>query len=263
MIEIDHAKCNQDYICSDECAYGFMYEKNEDGYPVISPAMFEKYCIQCGHCIAICPTGAISYSGVKQDRLEKLKKEDRLSHDQAVGFLRSRRSLRTFKKEPVPQALLFNWLDVTRWAPTGSNSQQVNWVLVHDAKKVAHLAGLIVDWLKKSDASPEIVEQWHQGHDIVLRHAPHLLIATLPQNYFWAQTDAATAIAYLELSAHSLGLGTCWAGYFTRAASEYAPLQKVLNLPVDHKVAGAVMVGFPVYRFTKVPQRNKLSIHCL
>ncbi len=43
MIKIDPSKCNKDYICIDECAYGFMYEKDDEGYPVIRPSLFEKY----------------------------------------------------------------------------------------------------------------------------------------------------------------------------------------------------------------------------
>ncbi|MCP4113458.1 MAG: hypothetical protein GY749_49340 [Desulfobacteraceae bacterium] len=175
-------------------------------------------------------------------------------------FIRSRRSFRTFKEEPVSDEIVSKWLDITRWSPTASNSQQLNWILVKDAKQVAHLAGIVIDWLKKNNSYQEITEQWNQGHDIILRHAPHLLIATLPEDYSWAVTDAATAISYLELSAYSLGLGTCWAGYFTRAALEYAPLRERLDIPENHKVAGALMFGYPVYRFKKIPGRNKITI---
>ena len=263
MIKIDYSKCNKDYICMDECAYGFMYEKDGEGYPVINQSLFEKYCIKCWHCIAICPKGAISSPGVKPENLDKHRRRDFLSHDQVEKFIRSRRSFRTFKEESVPDEIISKWLDITRWSPTASNSQQLIWILVKDAKQVAHLASIMIDWLKKKNNYQEIIEQWNQGHDVILRHAPHLLIVTLPEDYSWAMTDAATAISYLELTANSLGLGTCWAGYFTRAALEYAPLRKKLSLPKNHKVAGALMFGYPLYRFNKIPERNKISIQYL
>jgi nitroreductase len=237
-----------------------MYEKNNEGYPVINQSLFEKWCIKCWHCIAICPKGAISYPSVTPENLDNLNRKDLLSHDQVEKFIRSRRSIRTFKKEPVPDEIILKWLDITRWSPTASNSQQLNWILVKDTKKVAHLAGIVIDWLKKKEGYQEIIEQWNQGHDIVLRHAPHLLIVSLPEDYSWAMTDAATAISYLELTACSLGLGTCWAGYFTRAALEYTPLRNVLDLPKNQKVAGALMFGYPVYHFKKIPERNKIAI---
>jgi nitroreductase len=163
----------------------------------------------------------------------------------------------------VPDKVIAKWLDITRWSPTASNSQQLNWIVVKDAEKVAALAGILIDWLKKSNNYPEIIEQWEQGHDILLRHAPHLIFVTLPEDYFWAPTDGATSISYLELTAYSLGLGTCWAGYFTRAALEHTPLQKELYLAEGHRVAGALMFGYPMYRFCTIPVQNKVSMRNL
>jgi nitroreductase len=240
-----------------------MYGKDNEGFPFIKPPLFEKYCIKCWHCIAICPKGAISYLGIKKGDLEQLKSKDFLPYDQAEKFIRSRRSFRTFKKEPVPDDVISKWMDISRWSPTASNSQQLNWILVKQTEKVAHLARIIIDWLKEKNDCLEIIEQWNQGNDILLRHAPHLLIVTLPKDYFWAMTDAATAISYLELTAYSHGLGTCWAGYFTRAASEYAALRMELNLPENHKVAGALMFGYPIYRFSRIPGRKRISIQYL
>jgi nitroreductase/NAD-dependent dihydropyrimidine dehydrogenase PreA subunit len=263
MIKIDNSKCKKDYLCIDECAYGFMFEIDDEGYPAINQSLFDKYCIKCWHCIAICPKGAMSHPGVNPENFDKLRGIDALSHDQAENFIRSRRSFRTFKKESVPDEIISKWLNITRWSPTASNSQQLNWVLVKDARQVARLAGIVIGWLEEKNGYKEIIDQWNQGHDIVLRHAPHLLIVTLPEDYSWAMTDAATAISHLELTASTLGLGTCWAGFFTRASLEYAPLKNKLDIPENHKVAGALMFGYPMYRFKKIPERKKIAIQYL
>lgn len=263
MIQIDPTKCNKDYLCIAECAYGFMFEKDQDGYPHINEALSEKYCIHCWHCVAVCPKGAVSAPGIDPNNLEKTSRKDIPSHDQLEKFIRARRSFRTFKNEPVSDEIILKWLDITRWSPTATNSQQLNWILIKDTEKIQDLAGLIIEFLKQGRDYQEIIEQWGRGRDITLRHAPHLLIVTLPEEYFWSMTDAATAISYLELTAASLGLGTCWAGYLTRAATAYPPLREKLNLPENHKVAGALMFGHPSHRFTKIPNRNKLSIQYL
>lgn len=261
MIKIDTTKCNKDYICIDECAYGFMYEKDDEGYPVINQSLFEKYCVKCWHCIAVCPKGAISYQGIEPDNLEDARRNDILPYEQAAKFIISRRSYRTFKDESVPDDLILKWMNITRWSPTASNTQNWEWLIVKDAEKVKRLAGILIDWLRGKDGYAEIIEQWEQGNDILLRGAPHLAIVTMPADFFWAMTDAATAISYLELTAKSLGLGTCWAGFFTRAATEYEPLKKELNLPEGRKVAGALMFGYPVYKFAKIPERNALKVN--
>ncbi|MCP4748245.1 MAG: hypothetical protein GY874_19230 [Desulfobacteraceae bacterium] len=263
MIKIDTAKCNKDYMCINQCPYGFMYEKDDEGFPVIKSSLFEKYCIKCWHCIAICPKGAISHPGVKQENFEQIKSNDLPSHYQTEKFIRSRRSFRSFKKKSVPDDVISKWLDFTRWSPTASNSQQISWIIVKKAAKVAHFADIMVDWLKEKRSYPEIIEHCEQGHDILLRSAPHLLIAVLPKDYFWAMTDAATAISYLELTANSLGLAICWAGYFTKAASESPALINALNLTKNEKIAAALMFGYPVYRFNRIPERKELSVRYL
>jgi nitroreductase len=63
-------------------------------------------------------------------------------------------------------------------------------------------------------------------------------------------------LSYLELYAPTLGLGSCWAGYFYSAVNAYPPLFQALKLPAKHKAFGAVMVGYPAHRYRRLPQRN-------
>ena len=73
-------------------------------------------------------------------------------------------------------------------------------------------------------------------------------------------TDCASALSYLELYAHAKGLGTCWAGYFTVASNHHEPLTKALMLPAGHKCFGAVMLGYPRYRYYRIPKRNDVFV---
>jgi len=64
------------------------------------------------------------------------------------------------------------------------------------------------------------------------------------------------ALSYLELYAYTKGLGTCFAGYLTAAANFHEPLAQALGLPQGHKCFGAVMLGYPQYKYTRIPTRN-------
>ncbi len=119
---------------------------------------------------------------------------------------------------------------------------------------------LTIDWLRQSGSFPEISKQWEKGQDIILRKAPCLVIALGEQDYYWNRAEAGIALTYLELYAHAHGLGTCWAGFFTRAVNTYAPLADFLELPDGYNVCGAVMMGYPVYRPHSIPARNLLDI---
>ena len=63
------------------------------------------------------------------------------------------------------------------------------------------------------------------------------------------------------LAAHAHGLGTCWNGYLSKAASgfklaRFTALRDMLDLPDHHDVYAAATVGFPRFRLHSVPQRE-------
>jgi ferredoxin len=62
---------------------------------------------------------------------------------------------------------------------------------------------------------------------------------------------------YFELFAPTLGLGSCWGGYFYSAVNAYPPLFEALGLPADHRAYGAVMVGYAKLKYQRLPLRNE------
>jgi nitroreductase len=69
-------------------------------------------------------------------------------------------------------------------------------------------------------------------------------------------------LAYAELYAPSMGLGTCITGFFNGcAASGYKPLLDILNLPENMHVTGGLMVGYPKYTYRRLADRNPLQIY--
>jgi nitroreductase len=65
----------------------------------------------------------------------------------------------------------------------------------------------------------------------------------------------------LGLYAPSLGLGSCWGGYFFSAVNSYPPLFEALGIPADHKALGAAMVGYPTRRYQRLPLRKQPRIN--
>lgn len=65
--------------------------------------------------------------------------------------------------------------------------------------------------------------------------------------------DCVFALAHLDLAAHSFGLGTCWAGILMSGATAYQPLAKALALLPGHRLYGAVMLGYPKFRYHRIP----------
>ena len=266
---VDQKKCHRDGLCAAECPAKIIEINDPEGFPAPIPDA-EEFCIQCGHCVAICPHGALTLKTVEPKDCLPVKKELLLSAEHCEHFLRSRRSIRNYKEKPVPHELLKKLIEVVRYAPSGHNSQPVHWMVFENRETVKHLATLVADWMRwmlKENSEyalmmhfDRVVTAFGQGVDRILRDTPHLIVAyglsTLPA----AQPACIIALTYLELAAPCFGLGTCWAGYFNAAANNYPPLQEFLALPKDHLPYGAAMIGYPKFGYQRMPPRNAPDI---
>jgi nitroreductase/Pyruvate/2-oxoacid:ferredoxin oxidoreductase delta subunit len=272
LFEVDETLCAMDGICVAECPAFVIEMKDKESFPTVTEGG-EARCINCGHCVAVCPHAAISLARMPVDRCPPIDKNLILSEAHAEQFLRSRRSIRTYKNQDVDPETLTRLIEIARYAPTGSNSQLVQWLVVPTREKVVELTGLAVDWMRNAvnEKNPMaeayqmggIVRAWDNGIDIISRGAPALVIAHGPEAYPIMTIDSAIALSYLDLAASPLDLGCCWAGFFMIAAEYWPPLAEALQLPEGHKSFGAMMVGYPKFRYQRLPERNEAKVTML
>jgi len=269
LFSVDQEKCKRDGFCVAECPVGIIEMPDEDSFP--SPIQgADQICINCGHCVAVCPHAALSLKTMSPEDCPPVQRQLILTADHAEHFLRFRRSIRTYKDKPVDRGTLTKLIDMARYAPSGSNLQPVHWLVIENRNTVSDLAGLVADWMRAAIAdNPEIalplrfdrvVAAWERGQDRILRGAPHLIVAHGLKSVPAAQSACTIALTYLELAATALGLGACWAGYFNRAASAYPPMIEALELPEGHESFGAMMVGYSTYDYHRLPLRNESRI---
>ena len=67
----------------------------------------------------------------------------------------------------------------------------------------------------------------------------------------------ALALCLLDLYATTIGLGVCWGGYLYGAANADAAVFEALGLPAGHRAFGAVMLGYPKFKYQRIPVRNE------
>ena len=123
-----------------------------------------------------------------------------------------------------------------------------------------NLAGLIAEAFSANHLMPAMEESWKNGKDVFLRGAPHLLIAHAGSDAIMPAVDWTIALSYFEIVAAAYGIGTCWAGVMGIAASKHPPLLQALKLPNGPQVCGAMMFGYPKYRYRRVPLRKAARI---
>lgn len=267
VFTVDQEKCNKDGICAAECPMKIIEIK--DGLPVpVNGA--DMMCINCGHCVAVCPTAALTHRDLKPEDCLEVNKEWLLGPEQAEHFLRNRRSIRNYKSKPVDRPTLEKVINVASHAPTGHNFQPVTWQVIYERDEVKRLSGMVIDWMKymireqpdmaKMMHLDLVVAGWQFGMDTVSRDAPHLVLVNAKKSDVTAKDACVIAMTHLELALPSFGLGGCWNGFFNVAAMFWPPLQKELNLKEGYGNNGVMMVGFPKFRYPRMPKRNEAKI---
>jgi nitroreductase/NAD-dependent dihydropyrimidine dehydrogenase PreA subunit len=265
LLRIDRDKCKKDGICAAECPMAIIQMDHEKGYPRLIPGT-EEVCLRCGHCVAVCPNGALRHAGIPMERCPSIVKDLTINREQAVQFLRSRRSVRIYGDKPVEKEKIRELIEIARYAPSAGNRQMVNWRVITDQGKIHQLAELTVEWmrfiLKKGPEAarapyfPAIVTAWDKGMDKVLRDAPALVVAHAPKETLNGMVDLTLALSYLELAAPTLGLGTCWAGLLQGALHSGPEIKKVLGLPENHPHHYPMMLGYAKPRYYRLPERK-------
>jgi ferredoxin len=249
LLIIDENKCKKDGICARECPMVIIKLKDGNGFPEMVPGG-EGICNNCGHCVAICPNGALSHTRVPIEKSPSIEKELEISEEQAVQFLRSRRSVRFFKKQPVEKEKLQRLIEIARYAPSGGNLQLVEWM----RKLMAETPQSVPPYF------PLIIGAWDMGYNSVTWRAPVLIVASAPKEATTGMVDVSLALSYLDLAAQKLGLGTCWAGLVEAALQGSAALRESVGLPDGHPYHYAMMLGYPRSKFTRLPERKAPKI---
>ena len=263
LITVHQSQCIKCGICSKVCPSNVL-SIDEAGPKVIN----ENNCIACGHCVAACPHRAIDNIKSPISNQADIESFPIVDAKTAEYFLRSRRSIRCYKSKPVPKEKLLELVNIAHYAPTASNSQGIAYVIVENKNILEKATKVVYEWMEQQLENPShwsfarhVQTHKETGADTILRNAPHLILATAPKGFKNGRENTISGFTYLELYATAIGLGSCWAGLFEMCAfSDYSPLLQLFNIPEDKVITGAVMVGYPKYKYKELVDRNPLDV---
>lgn len=264
MLTIDESLCNKDGLCVTECPVSIISLKDLDSIPETVEGA-EESCLRCGHCVAVCPKGALSHEATPLETCTEINKNLSIDKDQAVQFLRSRRSVRLFREKPVERKTIEQLIKVASYAPSGSNLQLVEWLVFDDKDKLHELSGHSIDWMREALKQDEInappymarlIEAWEVGHDAILRNAPVVILGVVNKDARNGLVDTTIALTYLDLIAPQFGLGTCWAGLLQGAMTNWPPVKEAMGMSDDYPFHYPMMVGYNKLQYHRLPERN-------
>lgn len=155
-----------------------------------------------------------------------------------LELLKSRRSIRKYKSTPVEDEKINLCLEAARWAPSASNKQPWEFIIVKDIEMRMKLAEI------------------HTYAKFVAESPVVFVALTNPEIHpKYHMSDTALTILQFMIEAHSIGLGTCWAGVI---GTNFEPqLKQLLNVPLHMNILGIVALGYPAEERTS--QRKSLD----
>jgi nitroreductase len=143
-------------------------------------------------------------------------------------LVQKRYSVRAYKPDPVEDDKLGHVLEAARLAPTASNRQPFQIIVIHTAGREAELRRIYgKSWFAQAPLLIAIcaipAQSW---------------IRRDGKNY--ADVDVTIAMDHLILAATNLELGTCWVAAFDPAAA-----REVLHLPAGVEPIAFTPLGYP------------------
>lgn len=205
----------------------------------------------------------------------------KIATDDLLALIRSRRSCRKFKPDPIPDEWVEKILEAGRWAMSGANGQPWEFIVIKDQATKDKIAGFSVEHRQRTyqieRTRTEELRQpgFRQMHAETppLKSAPVVIAVvgdrrTLQASVLYGNFIAgeggfgapyyknmANATQLMCLTAASLGLGAQWSSV---NASWEESLKALLNVPEELAIPTLVPIGYPADK-PAPPYRRKLS----
>ncbi len=258
---IDQEKCCGDELCVNACVRRCL-SMNSEKKAQYKPRMTK--CFQCGHCVAICPKGAVSFENLP---LEDLEVEKNLTDTTSLAnLIKMRRSIRNFKDTLVPEEDLVDALNIATYAPTGKNLQDVSWVIISDANIIEKLTELTIEAFGKTGEEQAIMagkamqSALKKGRNRITYNAKQMIFAYAPKESSHHMVNTTIAMSYLELILSTKGIGTCWAGYVSSASEIMPEMNELLGIPENSCLDACLLVGYPKAKYRRSALRKALRV---
>lgn len=284
QIRIDKDKCRLCGSCQDVCFRHLIRLSNN----TIETSDMGQYCANCGQCQAVCPTGALLHTGIKQEEIQPIEKSTDITAEKFINFLKTRRSHRNFKTKQISEEMVELIAQSCNIAPSSSNDACVGRIIIQDRSKLLELSNLAIkhhsvsanetiihfenfklnkpletkqaNELERAYKMVRFLDSALPEQDPIFYHAPTVFFVHATPFSNFPKENALVAAHTALLTAHSLNLGTCYISLMAKAANESSIIRQLLNLPIENEVHAVIALGHPKYRYHRTTQARDMPI---
>lgn len=284
---VDSEICNGDGLCVEVCPLGALELVEGIATTVDSRA---EFCIGCGQCVAVCPTEALRLRTMPDMDFDRLQRPS-VDFDQFHEFLRTRRSVRSFKDREVAREDIDRILLAAATAPMGFPPHTTEVVVIDERDElkflleslVHHYDGLIRAFSNpvgrafiRLETGPETygelrdhvveaatyanAEYRRDGTDRYMYGAPALMIFHASRWGASCEENGHLVCHHAMLAALSLGLGSTIIGMIPPVVERSKELRARYGIPKDHRVLTSLILGHPKYRYRQGIRRDLAGV---
>jgi len=188
-----------------------------------------------------------------------------MDYDSLLELVKRRRSRRRFKPDPIPDECIDKIIEVARWAPSGTNSQPWEFIVVKDKEvkdKIVSIVKEHSEYGRKVELTREEDLRWPSAARAMgepgFKDAPafiivcgdprtkesYPLLTSLTRGDSHFASGLASAFLYMCLAATTLGLGSQWVSA-TGHPFVMCLLRDLLGIPDKLVIYDMMAVGYP------------------
>ncbi|BAK43827.1 nitroreductase family protein [Eggerthella sp. YY7918] len=247
---IDASACIGCGLCQKDCCASNISLENGKAH-IVSPD-----CLMCGHCVAICPKGAVSLTGFAEAP-QPFDAPTRLDPHELLQAIRTRRTIRQFAERSVPPETIERIIEAGRLTPTGGNAQEVTFAVLQEGREVAERKAVqlfrrLLPLVKLVDTT---AKRTTIDDHFFFKKAPVAIVVIAPDT-----VDGALAASNMALMAEACGLGVLYSGFFTMAANRVPSLRALLGLHRKRKAVATLVLGYPAVTYRRTAPKEEASV---
>jgi len=178
-----------------------------------------------------------------------------MNYESFMEVVRTRRSVRTYKPDPISDEMISQVIEAGKWAPSGNNSQPLEIVVIKDPELMDKVSSILnrVHGLKSK-------QEFGAPVTLVVLGDPRLCNA-YPKGPFRDEIFHASLSAAIEnmlLASVALGLGgSVWK---TVSMTAGVLIKELLGIPQLFVLKAMLPLGYPS-RDVKPPEKRDITVH--
>jgi|LGVF01.2.fsa_nt_gb nitroreductase len=164
-----------------------------------------------------------------------------------MKLLKTRYSIRKYKQETVAKELIHNIVEAMLSSPSGKNKNPWEFLCLDNKEIISGLSRAKSGGAKFLESTPNVI----------------VVLSQEEKSDTWIE-DASIALTIGHLTAHELGLGSCWIQIRNRENADGPSIDYIreyLNLPDGLNVVGLLSIGYPDEQPDRVKKYDYSKVH--